>query len=118
MRRKPTCSRGQATTSCLIIVAVVPVQALFPLPLDAPLLVIVLRIVGPALAVQFALQTAHLSNIGLQLLAEDLQAGWSLTRDTGQCGGTNIQTQDIRAGLVLRFEIGLALNHQLYIVAM
>jgi hypothetical protein len=96
-----------------IAVACFPVHPpLAALPGTA-LLIVVLRIGRTPLPLHPALHATDRVGVGLQLLTEQLQTGFSLTRDNGDCGGTQIQADDVAACSMLGFVIGVTLQGEL-----
>src|SRR5690242_6652216 len=84
--------------------------------LDAPALIIVLRVVGAALPVDLALQAAQALPIGGHLRAEQLEEGL-LLGDHRQRARPQVQPYDVLAQLVLRLTVGPPLTDQLGIEA-
>ena len=82
---------GFAPSSRQIPLAVLPRQALLAALLDAPALIVVVRVVGAALLVHLTLQLAYRLDIGGQFGAEDLQAWGALKRHNGYRGGSQVQ---------------------------
>src|SRR5260370_29468241 len=67
---------------------------------DAALWIVVLRIVGPALSLQMALQLPAFARIGCQFLGQEQQARWADRGDDGQCGGPKVESYHALARLV------------------
>ena len=60
---------GEPASGCEVALAVLPGDASLATPFDSPLLIIVVRVVGTTLPVQFAFQPSLPARIGLQFLA-------------------------------------------------
>jgi hypothetical protein len=67
---------------------------------DAALCIVVLRVVGPALSLQLALQPPACARIGRQFLGQEQQARWADLGDDGQCGGPKVESYHALAGHV------------------
>src|SRR5690348_13980381 len=89
LRRERAFLVGQPTTRRLVALAVMPgLAALFA----AALLVVVLRVVGPALTVQLALQAPFCCYLGGECGAKRAQPCLSGTGHDGNGGGSQVQS--------------------------
>ena len=110
LRRQGAFLVGQPTARRLVPLAVMPGLAT---PCAAALLVIVLRVVGPALTVQLALQTSFRSYPGGECGAKQAQPCFSGTGHDGNGGGSQVQSHCPLPGGVLRFLGGHPFQGQL-----
>jgi hypothetical protein len=79
----------------LVPLAFFPAQAGLAVLFDTPLLVVVLRVVGAALALHLALQASFVPGIGREFLTERDQIGLSLAWHDRQRGGAYVQADDV-----------------------
>ncbi len=118
MRRQLAFLGGMAAACSLIAAAVVPVEATFAVLVNAAPLVVVVRVVGAALPLHLALQSALLADIWAQFLTELDQLCFPCTRHHRERRGTNIESKRVVTGLVLRLLVGRALYDQLHEITM
>ena len=94
---------GQPLAGRQVALAVLPGE---PPLANPPVLVVVLRVVGAALPVEFTLQTALLLLIGFEFRTEGEQARLSLLRHDGDGRGTKVETECTRSDSVPGFLVG------------
>ena len=97
---------GFAPPGGQVPLAVLPGEAPLAALLDAPTLIVVGRVIGPALSVHLALEPADGLGIGIQLGAQHLQAWGALAGNDGNGGGSQVQPDRVAAhrmfGLMIR----------------
>src|SRR6266566_6739296 len=104
---------GEPAPGRLVAPAVLPGEAPFAARLDAAPSVVVLRVVGTALPVKFALQASLFPRIGSEFFAQRDQVGLCLTRYHRKGRGTQVQPDHFGTRPVLRFLERDALQDQL-----
>lgn|GEM_PF-2609322 len=81
---------------------------------DAAFLIVVLGIVGTALPLEMALQSAALAPIGCQFLGEQEQPRRPVPRDNGDRGWSQVESNRSLTGQVLGFLQGMTFENELH----
>jgi hypothetical protein len=111
MGGEPALDGGMLSSGCLVPLALVPVQARGAVFFDAPLLVVVLRVIGTALPLHLALKAPFFPGSGSQLLTKrDQLRSLALAGDNRQRRGPDVQADGVGFPLpVLWFDERMAL---------
>src|SRR6266699_7232934 len=113
MRSEFALTPGMLSAGGQIALAFLPAEPVLAVLVHPALVVIVLRIVGPALSLHLALHAAFLPVIWFQLLAERFELNRPLPGEDRQAGWTNIEPDRVSPRVVLDFLVGCALQDQL-----
>src|SRR5258708_1985529 len=109
---------GQSSPRGKVAVTVLPGEAALTVLLDTPFLVVVLRVVGAALAVQLALKPPLLTGIGSQFLAQGYKPRLPLAWDDSNGRGSKVQPDHVMSRLIFwLLLVGGARESQLHGVA-
>ena len=100
---------GKPSPRDTIALAVIPAETHLGALLDTALFVVVLRIIGAPLAVQFAFEPPFRLHVELEFLAQGEQSRLGITRHNGDGRGSKIKPDHVRSDDVLGFPVGLAL---------
>src|ERR1700687_6092837 len=109
MSRELALFAGKSSPCGKVALAVLPGKAPLAVLPDAALVVVVLWIVGAALAVEFALQAAFGTGIELEFFAEGKQVRFPLLWHDSDGRGAHIKPDDLRSDGVLLLLVRRAL---------